>query len=260
MPISFTPISCEDKWSGSSWTIVDEDKLSSLIARIALGQSRSVEKILKETGSNFPIAIGSAITGARSLLTRRSAEDPYHRDGWLFQIISWIAARQQNTEALIRAPHMNHAHKGLDGLIVEIRENRVNYVVICEEKATENPRKKITEQVWPEFKQFENGERDHELVELVTSLVDRHNPENCDDIIEKVLWDQQRAFRVSVTGDPQHQTETAKKSLFKGYETTISGDPEKRRAEILIIDNLRDWMEDISQLALLKLEAEVQNV
>ncbi|MBS4153040.1 hypothetical protein [Cobetia sp. MC34] len=260
MPISFTPISYEDDWSGSSWTIDDEDNLSSLIAHIALGQSRSVEKILKETGSNFPNTLGSAITGARGLLTRKSAEDPYHRDGWLFQIISWIAARKQNTEAIIRAPHMNHAHKGLDGLIVEMSDNKVDYVVICEEKATENPRKKIIEQVWPEFEQFENGERDHELVEIVTSLIDRHNPEYCDEIIEKVLWDQQRAFRISVTGSSQHQTDKAKKALFKGYATTISGDPGKRRAEILIIDNLRDWMEKISQAALQKLDVEIQNV
>lgn len=54
MPVSFTPISEEGRWSGSAWTVDDEDALADMIARVALGQSRSVERILQATDALPP--------------------------------------------------------------------------------------------------------------------------------------------------------------------------------------------------------------
>jgi len=49
MPISFTQISENGCWYGSTWSVDDEDALANMIARVALGQSRTVERILQDT-------------------------------------------------------------------------------------------------------------------------------------------------------------------------------------------------------------------
>jgi hypothetical protein len=59
-------------------------------------------------------------TAAIRLLAVPAGSDPRHRDGWMFQTISWLAANRANPTAAIRAPHMILAHKGFDGLQIEI--------------------------------------------------------------------------------------------------------------------------------------------
>ena len=60
--------------------------------------------------------------------------------------MSWIVASQANPSALIRAPHMILAHKGFDGLLLELdaATSVVTAAVIFEDKATSNPRQTIT--------------------------------------------------------------------------------------------------------------------
>ena len=119
MPVTLTPIRQKDCWSGSTWTIEDEDQLAELLARVAIGQSRTVERILRATGDLPARYPKGGFEGARKLLTVGTGDKTYHRDGWVFQVIAWIAAHRFDDEALIRAPQMIKADKGLDGLIIE---------------------------------------------------------------------------------------------------------------------------------------------
>jgi len=103
-----------------------------LIARGALGQSRAVERILSATNglpADYPTG---GFAGAMAPLTVEEGADPYHRDGWVFQVISWIAAHREDDDALIRAPQMSKADKGLDGLMIQFEDGDVARVVICE--------------------------------------------------------------------------------------------------------------------------------
>lgn len=257
MPISFTPIYEKGCWSGSTWTVDDEDALADMIARVALGQSRSVERILQATDAlpgDYPTG---GFAGAKALLTVEEGADPYHRDGWFFQVISWIAAHRQDADALIRAPQMIKADKGLDGLIVEFDENDVARVVICEEKATEHARQKVKGAVWPEFANFETGARDNELVATVTALLERSGDPEPDKTVADILWSDKRAYRVAVTVGEGHSTEAGRKRLFKGYDTIVSGEVDRRRAETLLLDDIRAWINAIAtQAAAIVEEAE----
>jgi hypothetical protein len=250
MPISITPVAEKDSWSGSTWTIEDEDELAELIARVAIGQSRAVERILRSTGdlpADYP---KGGFEGARKLLTVGTGVKSYHRDGWVFQVIAWIAAHCFDEDALIRAPQMIKADKGLDGLIVEFDVNGVAKVVICEEKATENPRQKVKSQVWPEFEQFETGARDNELVASVTSLLEKSDDPDPDQTVADILWKETRAYRVALTVGNKHASTKGRKRLFKGYEKKVSGEMERRRAETLVLDDVRKWLDGISEKAL----------
>src|SRR5687767_1374983 len=120
MSITLTPFADGQLCHGSSWTVPNEGTLAGQIARIALGQSLHVERILSGAGLAPPPVVEAARAGAIALLTVSDPAYPYQRDGWMFQAMSWIAAHRAAPTALIRAPHMIPAHKGFDGLQLEL--------------------------------------------------------------------------------------------------------------------------------------------
>lgn len=249
MPITITPVEEKDCWSGSTWTIKDEDELAELVARVAIGQSRVVERILRATGDLPPGYPKGGFEGARTLLSVGTGDTTYHRDGWVFQVIAWIAAYRFDEEALIRAPHMIKADKGFDGLIIEFDDDGIAQVVISEEKATEHPRNQVQSAVWPEFADFETGKRDNELVASVTSLLEKSNNPDPDATVADILWEEKRAYRVAVTVGDAYASAKGRKRLFKGYERKVLGDVGRRRAETLVLEDVRIWLDDISEKA-----------
>ena len=256
MPISFTQIRNGTSWTGCDWSIDDDDRLAELVAHVALGQYRHVQRILVETGCGKPAPAKTTLKGARQLLMVPTGNDPFHRDGWLFQIMAWIAAHLQGKASLIAPPHMQHAEKGFDGLHVHIDEKTktVRSVVICEEKATDHPRAAIRDGVWKEFANLETGERDHLLTAQVSSLLAIQPDLDADHAVQKILWKQARAFRVAITVGTTHHSKTGRKQLFKGYHKRVSGPVSRRRVETLHLNDLRRWMKDIAERALNVLE------
>src|SRR3546814_15708703 len=93
---------------------------SESVARVARGQYRHVARILAGADVAGPATTADHIAGATKFLTVEAGKDPWHRDGWLFQTISWIAAHQNARGAITRAPHALKAHKGLDGMQLEV--------------------------------------------------------------------------------------------------------------------------------------------
>lgn len=255
MPIKLVAIGDENKWSGAHWVINDVEALAVLIGRVALGQSRHVVKILKETDGS-PNTIQSALTGAQELLSANTEKEAEHRDGWMFQIISWIASYKESPESMIKAPHIIRADKGFDGLIVEHNDSEIQYVVICEDKATINPRKTVRAKVWPEFAEFQSGARDNQLVEAVTSLIEQRHPDDADEIVARVFWNEQRAYRVAVTGKSKHSKAKHQSNLFKGFKDVVLGVEDRRRAHVLTLAELRPWMASLADQALVFVEAE----
>ncbi|MCY4559104.1 MAG: hypothetical protein OXF79_22555 [Chloroflexi bacterium] len=251
MPISFTPISNGKRWTGYDWSIDSDHELAILVARVALGQYRHVLKILAETDFVDSVPATTAIEGARQLLTVPKGSDPFHRDGWLFQTISWIAAHIQDSTSLIAPPHMQHAAKGFDGLHVHIdkKTQTVHSVIICEDKATSYPRDTIRDLVWKEFSDLEAGNKDHILTANVSTLLSTRPELDSDQAIEQVLWNEVRAFRVAITVDDRHDSEAGRKRLFKGYTKVVSGQVTRRRAETLHLNDLRFWMKRLAKKA-----------
>lgn len=254
MPLSLTPLLTNTVSQGNSWSVNDEPALARLIAQVALGQSRRVSHVLRQLEEKPSKAPITGFEGARKLLCAKNQEDAYHRDGWMFQVISWVATNIEDPDRLIRAPHMIWAHKGLDGLIVEMDGDEATALVICEEKATGKPRKTIHEKVWPEFADFETGARDNEIVAEVITLLERNHGLNCDAIIETTLWEEKRAYRIAVTGTEAHLKKKAQIRLFKGFDAVVEGDLNKRRSALMVVDELRVWMEALAAKALAHLD------
>jgi hypothetical protein len=190
--------------------------------------------------------------GAINLLTVPAGSDPWHRDGWMFQTISWLAANRANPSAAIRAPHMILAHKGFDGLQLEIDASSglVTAAVIFEDKATDNPRSTIRDEVWPDFKLLEAGDRENVLSADVSGLLITRPDIDADKAIEKIIWKQIRRYRVSITVSETHASPEGCRRLFDGYDEVASGDVQRRRSEILHIEQLRPWMASLAIAAI----------
>ena len=172
MPIRLTPFTLGELCSGNSWEVTNEEVLARQIASVALGQSRHVERVLAGAGLGPLPDVPSAATAAIEMLTVDGV-DSSHRDGWMFQVMSWIAAHRADPGGLIRAPQMQLAQKGFDGLQLRLDHDNqvVAAAVIFEDKATSNPRDTIRDQVWPEFSKLEHGKRDNLLTAEVVALL-----------------------------------------------------------------------------------------
>jgi len=231
--------------SGIAWTVHNGGELARLVARVLLGHFNHVEKILKKLNPSYKAVDGQAAREAKARLIVIGA-DPWHRDGLLFQSISWIAAHQvsENKSSIFSLPHLIAAHKGFDGVEVELTAQKdLQCVVVFEDKATENPRKTIREDVLPEIKALHNGERQTELMQEVTALLQRANVADPDAVLEAVVWKQVRKFRVSITGGEGQDQQVGFDKLFKGFEEVTPGmDETGRRAEVFCHSEIRKWM------------------
>ncbi len=123
-----------------------------------------------------PLTRADVATGAIRQLTVAEGADPWHRDGWIFQTISWIAAHRTEKGVVVRAPHAIPAHKGFDGMQLRLDEagKAVTAMVIFEDKATDDPRKTLRTKVWAGIRALEAGQRMPELVQETTSILEAH--------------------------------------------------------------------------------------
>lgn len=251
--ISYNTISNSDVWAGVDWAIVDEEKAAELVARVALGQARHVSKILRSVNSTTHPAAETVRKGAINLLTANSVDDPYHRDGWLFQALAWIAAHIHRSDTVKSLPHIRPADKGFDSLELKMNkaEGTVTSVIICEQKASENPRNKIHSQVWPEVEELESGQRDNELVSDVSAILAASGTADPDEAVSKILWEHSRSYCVSVTIDDRYNNNAGRARLFSGYEKKVlNGGVDRRTVETFYKPEMRSWMDQFSQKAI----------
>jgi len=236
--------------------VVDQDALAEQVARIAVGQYRHVSRILLGAGTSAAIVAQAAKKDAIALLSLKPEEKPWHRDGWMFQAISWIAAHNDGGIA-IRAPHLIKALKGFDGLKLELSDaGEVDAVVIFEDKATENPRATIRDDVWPGIARLEQGERSNELAQEVSAFLEtqlRSFPDlDVDAAIQEIAWKEARRYRVAITVNKSHATAEPRMALFKGFDSHAPGDTSRRRAETMHVPDLRPWMKAFAALVIAK--------
>lgn len=231
-------------------SINDRERLCKILVEVALGKSRHAVKILSDNAEFESTSLKSmAVASASNLFQRQKDDKPFHRDGWMFQVISWIASQVSYPNAIHKLPHMRHAHKGLDGLCVAIDDQNSNiaYCVISEDKATIDPRGTFKEDVIPELTRFESGIETTLLTDGVISLLANSDIEDVDDAVEKILWNESMRYRVSTTtATSYHQTSLGKAGIFKGFSAAIPGDDERRIGVLMHDANMRETFDKIS--------------
>jgi hypothetical protein len=251
MPIQLAPIPTNTVFSGYIWKLKDEDQLARLVALILLGRFLHVEKVLAKLKAKKPSVPKKARDEAKAKLVVKPGEDPWHRDGLLFQAISWVAAHKASGAgtSVFSLPHQIPAHKGFDGLQIELdKKKKLSGLIIFEDKATDNPRDTIRDQVWPELALLHNDKRQSEVMQETTALLQRAKVDDPDELIEGIVWKNVRRFRVSITGENGHDADPKLSALFKGYDGVVPGkDTLVRRAEVICLGDLRPWMRQFAK-------------
>ncbi|MEA9827292.1 hypothetical protein VDG09_06450 [Xanthomonas campestris pv. raphani] len=259
MAIETTPFTVGSLCDGCAWSVPNVDLLATQIALVAVGQADHLAEILTASGMPQLDADNIARSEAIKLVTA-NAENPYHRDGWLFQVMSWICAHRLSVGATIRTPHMILAHKGLDGLQVETGQNGISQVVIFEDKATDNPRDVIRDDVWPEFRDLESGSRQNVIAAEVVALLKGSGYTNPSEAVKNIIWGESRAFKASITVGNYHASPEGLMSLFSDYDDVVKGNKSRRRGDIFQVADLRGWMEALAARVITVLESGVKSV
>ena len=243
---------------GRSWEPLDLEALASMVALLALGQCSHVERLLRSSAVAEAIPADYAITAAIKSLSVTTGRDPWHRDGWVFQLVSWLAAVEESS-AITRAPQMDQASKGFDGFQIEVdsKTGSIIRAVVFEDKATSSPRDTVRDKIWPEFADIEAQNRHPAIaVEISALLKGIVTDAEIPDAVDRILRDPEGlAYRASVT-TRNHATLQDYGGLFDGFENAVPGHRRRRRANVLEVSDLRTWVDDLCARAVAILEAD----
>lgn len=258
--LEITGFPIDDDCVGSKWKVENEDQLARLIAIVVMGQAAQAAHIIDELLPAAPAFTNEALkkeavikfTVQEVAQTPRMGYPRIQRDGLIFEIISWIAAKQVSGEkCFLKDPHTSSTSQGLDGIMIELNEDGSEILksTIFEDKCTDNPRDTFTQKVIPGFLDRHGNTRNAELIAAAATLIQLSGVSNVQamSMVRKVIDNSSRQYRAGFALTQGFDTEEAQKALFKGYDKIKDINQEQRIGASLIVDGkLRDWFDALA--------------
>lgn len=180
-----------------------------------------------------------------------------HRDGLLFQHISWIVARLAAPHSHMTSPHVRQADKGFDGFIIEfdLKTNELSRIVLCEDKASDAPRGLIKSKVWTDIAAIRRGERDDEILADLVTLLKSVPDIDAEATVDEAFWEEVRGFRVAVaTGDDIRNKAGDFLHLVAGFEEVAGGLIGTRSAGVMGFNNVRSGLDALAKEVIAKVK------
>lgn len=250
---------CSQSCIDEGFEIIDEESLAQYVAYLVMGYSRHVNKIIKELGNVNEVEVEKehkAEIISLLTLTKKSSEiKRYKRDGWLFQMISWLVVNLKNKDKKMKQlhPHNQPSMHGVDGLAVIVNDGHIEKIILTEDKCTEHPKEKIKTQVFPEFIEYEAGRKNTTLLNDVGSILDMFG-EDYENAHNEITNKGIRQYRIGVTRKEEHNSNEGRRCLFADYETIVSDNIERRRGSSIFLENLRSWMDGFAAKVIEKIK------
>ncbi|EPQ4127806.1 hypothetical protein LAD80_000130 [Proteus mirabilis] len=258
----------DDNCVGSKWKVENEDQLVRLIAIVVMGQAAQAAYIIDELIPASPAFTLDTLKqeAVIKFTVQDVARNPrtgyprIQRDGLIFEIISWIAAKQvSGDKCFLKDPHTSSTSQGLDGIMIELNEDGSEILksTIFEDKCTDNPRDTFTQKVIPGFLDRHENTRNAELIAAAATLIQLSGVSNVQamSMVRKVIDNSSRQYRAGFALSQDFDTEEAQKALFKGYEKIKDISQEQRIGASLIVDgNLRDWFDALATKIIVYIE------
>ena len=252
--LDITDFPIDDDCVGSKWKVENEDQLARLIAIVVMGQAAQAAHIIEELLPASPAFTNDALkqeaiikfTVQEKAQTPRAGYPKIQRDGLIFEIISWIAAKQVSGDrCFLKDPHTSSTSQGIDGIMIELNEDGSEILksTIFEDKCTDNPRDTFTQKVIPGFLDRHKNTRNAELIAAAATLIQLSGVSNVQamSMVRKGINNSSRQYRAGFALTQDFDTEEAQKALFKGYDNIKDINPEQRIGASLIVDGkLRD--------------------
>ena len=89
------------------WSVLDDDALAAIVALVLVGRAKHAEDVLAGAQVNVAIVADALKEQLRRQLQTPAGALTWHRDGLLFEIISWVVARLTSvSNEVISTPHL----------------------------------------------------------------------------------------------------------------------------------------------------------
>jgi len=225
-----------------------------------MGQAMQAEYIIEQLLPAAPAFTNEALKQEAIIKLRvqeppqkpRSGYPRVHRDGLIFEHISWIAAKQvSGDKCYLKDPHTSATSQGLDGVMIELNDDgtEISKSTIFEDKCSETPRNKFTRSVIPGFLDRHGNTRNAELVAAAANLIKMSGVSNQQAIVmaKKVLDNNCRQYRAGFALTQEFDSHEAQKGLFDGYNKLENINQDQRIGASLIVDEeLRNWFDSLA--------------
>ncbi|WP_333822944.1 hypothetical protein [Pinisolibacter sp.] len=245
---------------GSVWMVADADALAEVCAQILIGRALHAARILAGVHPAGTPPIVSAALKEKLRLELHPQTDPkiWHRDGLLFEIISWVAARLTSTvNDAISDPHLKATNQGTDCVRVTIDPvaRAITRATVYEYKCTTNWRQLFSQDVLAAFQEYVSGARDNQLAQTATTLLIGlgFTPEERAAAYDELIRARPLAFQASLTVAPSGFSAAQRLALFAGYDA-IDGDVAIRGGNTMPLDDVRGWFAAFSAQVWAKIE------
>ncbi len=250
MPITLNPISALPQCKGEQWIVDVLDDLAQLVALVLVGQAHHAAQILDGTllvAQKITPKLKETLNKPLHPTTDTGIE---HRDGLLFEIICWVAARKRKTgDEKIDNPHLKATNQGTDGVKVTVdpTTKTLTKATVYEYKCTIHARQKFQSQVLKSFREYISGERDNQLAQAVLALLESYgfNGTELTSAYETLIQTRPLAFEASLTVSPSHFPTEKCVELFKDYDS-LQVSLDVRGGNTLPLDDVRAWFADFA--------------
>jgi hypothetical protein len=260
MTLVVLPTATPPECLGTNWTVGDADALADVCAQIMIGRALHAALILDGSHPAGTPPIMSSALKEKLRLELHPTSDPktYHRDGLIFEIISWVAARLTATpNDAISDPHLKATNQGTDCLKVTVDPvgRTLTRATVYEYKCTTNWRKLFSQDVLKAFREYVSGERDNQLAQAaITLLIELgFTPNERNAAYDQLVRGRPLAFQASLTVAPSGFATAERLELFKGYDSIV-GDIATRGGNTMPLDDVRAWFSAFAALIWTKIE------
>ena len=257
--------------SGLTWAVADLNSLARLIAIVLLGQSQHAARIITELEPSSPAFSDADLVAdakAQMLVNGATEEERQalraHRDGFLFECMSWVVARQDSDiRTFLKDPHIDATSHGLDGLIIELHptDAKIIRATICEDKCTVNARRLFRQDVMRTFSEHHSNKRARDLVANAAAII-RETGLNGTDATKaaaRVLKKTVRTYRAALTTGVL--TSPGRTKLFKGFASLDGINQTQRIGATFEIDgDLRAWFQSLADIVSATLDGFAEEV
>lgn len=133
-PLQITPMDCSPLVIDNGYKVVDQTTLVQWVAQLLLGNSQHITRVIEGLDSN---AVNMRNNAMDSIINRLNTCGVYKRDGWLFQMIFWIALninlhnQYGSGNVFMNAPHTAPAQRGINFSEVALGLDMTAYFNAC---------------------------------------------------------------------------------------------------------------------------------
>ncbi len=263
LPLNTSCCAIDTDSIGEKWEVSDIQYLAKLVALVAMGQISQARYILAElipaeAAFAFADLKNEAIIKLTVQEKKRKVRIGYprwQRDGFIFETISWIAARQvHGKHCLMKDPHTSSTSQGLDGLMLELSpQKQIIRTTIFEDKCTDEPAETFRYKVIPAFQVRHSLKKSAEVIAAATSLLGMAGIDDATaaKLASSVTNKTTRRYRAAFALTTNDDSVDSRKKIFAGFNKIDQIKQEQRLGASLIVPpDLRDWFDGIAEIAI----------